>query len=91
MQNLAELRCCRVTSQGRNDITGPQALQWHQIVTDVGRTTLRCQRSRAGSAVAVTRGLQGHRTSTRFTALGHAALRVQGSGVSSQVRRIRSQ
>ncbi|KAJ1129327.1 hypothetical protein NDU88_007698 [Pleurodeles waltl] len=38
----------RGTSWGCNDIKGPQVLQWHQIIMDLGLMTLRCQRSWAG-------------------------------------------
>ncbi|KAJ1214955.1 hypothetical protein NDU88_002565 [Pleurodeles waltl] len=40
----------RANSRGCDDITGP--LQWRWFITDVGLMTLRCQRSRAGSAAA---------------------------------------
>ncbi|KAJ1165308.1 hypothetical protein NDU88_005736 [Pleurodeles waltl] len=60
----------------------------HRIVTDVGLTKLRCQRSRVGSAAAATQGLQGLRTSTRSTASGQAASWFWGSGISSQGHRI---
>ncbi|KAJ1107159.1 hypothetical protein NDU88_004552 [Pleurodeles waltl] len=49
-----ELRCFGTTSRGCDDVTRPQALRWRPIITDVGLTTLRCQRSRVGSAVAAT-------------------------------------
>ncbi|KAJ1138300.1 hypothetical protein NDU88_004688 [Pleurodeles waltl] len=35
MRSPVELRCFGGTSRGRDDVTGPQALQWHWIITDV--------------------------------------------------------
>ncbi|KAJ1095811.1 hypothetical protein NDU88_000963 [Pleurodeles waltl] len=32
--------------EGRDGVTGPQALQWRRVVTDIGLLILRCQRSR---------------------------------------------
>ncbi|KAJ1210744.1 hypothetical protein NDU88_006106 [Pleurodeles waltl] len=48
MQSPAGSQCCRATSRDHDDIKGPQALQWHRIITDIGLTTIRCQQSWVG-------------------------------------------
>ncbi|KAJ1185787.1 hypothetical protein NDU88_002574 [Pleurodeles waltl] len=39
----------RTTSRGGDDVTEPQVMRWHLIITGIGFTTLRCQQSLAKS------------------------------------------